>query len=78
MVDEDFDESTIDASSMLPEDLRRQAKPEVPELEEEDFPDTVTVNGEVFVGKIKHFSVVEDKVAKTKRIKVIISGGSHN
>jgi len=69
IVDEDFDESQLDTSSMLPEELKRT----VPSQEPADLKqDSLVVNGEEFKGQIKAYSIYENRKTKQKTIKVIL------
>lgn len=69
IVDSDFDEESLDTSSMLPEELRIPKEvisyPEVPQ-------DTILVNEDKYVGHIRTYSISENKLTKRKVIKVII------
>lgn len=65
IVDENFDESEIDATSMLPENLLVDAV----SLNNQD---TLIINGEEFKGKIKIFSINENRKTNQKTIKVIL------
>lgn len=83
IVDENFDESSIDAASMLPAEPKKEPKPAISSpdeeedrdiafLEELDRQDIVIVNNKTFRGKILKYEVVIDKVTKQKTIKVNI------
>lgn len=69
IVDESFDESQIDPFSMV--------DPEHKEIYEErksisTNKDTVTINGETFEGRIKTYSVLENRKTKQKVVKVVL------
>lgn len=69
IVDEDFDESTMDTSSMLPEELRRATQQETSPTTGQDV---LVVNGEEHRGQIKTYSIYENRKTKQKVIKVIL------
>jgi len=67
IVDDDFDESSIDPFSMI--------DPEVKHIYEENNPsseDTIIINGETFTGRIKTYSVIENRKTKQKTVKVVL------
>jgi len=71
IVDQEFDEESLDTSSMLPDELRIPKT--IISSPQEDIPqDNIIVNGEGFNGKIRIFSISHNRLTKQKVIKVII------
>jgi hypothetical protein len=68
IVDDSFDESSIDPFSMIDPEEKKLYEEKAAELEE----DTLTINGETFTGKIKSYSIVENRKTKRKTVKIVL------
>jgi hypothetical protein len=71
IVDENFDETSLDISSMLPPKSEIYPSPDADAVSPPKK-DVLSVNGEEYSGKIKIYSVQENKKTGQKTIKVIL------